>query len=556
MTSFFAFLSLESVARDFLVLCLVIASGLALGNVSLKGVRLGIAGVLFAGIAAAQFGAVLDPSVMLFVRDFGLILFVYSVGLEVGPGFAASLKRQGLKLNLLAAAVVLLGVVATVLAILLKRVEMPLAVGLFAGATTNTPALAAAQQALGALGPLAGLSSESTKLPGLGYAVAYPFGIIGIIISMLMIKRLFRIDPAAEAQAFLAMQHKAADAPVAMNMEVQNPNLDGMEIKDIPNLQSSKATITRVLRDGKVCVAVPDMRLRTGDAVRVVGRAAALEVLRVIIGPESDKDLKAISKNLLSRKLVVTRRDAIGRSVGEVQMFHGVAVARLQRPDVAFVPSPDLELQYGDQLLVVGEPDDLASVEHFLGNSLETIGHPQILPVFIGIALGVLLGHWPIPIPGLPTPVRLGAAGGPLIVAILLSRLGNIGAVTWHLPRSSNLVLREMGIVLFLACVGLHSGDSFVKVLVGGPGLSWMALGASITLIPLLIVGWAGRRLLGLDYMSLCGLLAGSMTDPPALGFANSIAASNAPSIAYAAVYPTVMILRILSAQLLVLFFS
>ena len=403
---------------------------------------------------------------------------------------------------------------------------------------------------------LTGLSAESTKLPGLGYAVAYPFGILGIIIAMLLLKRVFRIDAAAEARTFLEIQHRDADAPTAMNLEVQNPNLDGLEIQEIPHLQSSKAAITRVLRDGKVVVAVPDMVLRTGDAVRVVGRAAALEGLRVLIGPESDKDLKAISTHLLSRKLLVTRRDAIGRSVGEVQMFHGVAVARLQRPDVAFVPSPDLELQYGDQLLVVGEADDLASVEHFLGNSLETICHPQILPVFVGIALGVLLGHWPIPIPGLPTPIRLGSAGGPLIVAILLSRLGNLGAVTWHLPRSSNLVLREMGIVLFLACVGLHAGDSFVKVLVQGPGLSWMALGAAITLIPLLIVGWAGRRLLGLDYMSLCGLLAGSMTDPPALGFANSIAASNAPSIAYAAVYPTVMILRILSAQLLVLFFS
>lgn len=553
MASLFAFLNLESVARDFLVLCLVIASGLTLGNASVKGVRLGIAGVLFAGIATAHLGGTLDPQVMLFVRDFGLILFVYSVGLEVGPGFAASLKRQGLKLNLLAAAVVLLGVGLTVSAILLKAVDMPLAVGLFSGATTNTPALAAAQQAMSAL---SGLSTESTKLPGLGYAVAYPFGILGIIISMLVFKRAFRIDAAAESRAFLETQHKDADAPVAMNLEVQNPNLDGLEIKDIPHLQSAKATITRVLRDGKVAVAVPDTVLRTGDAVRVVGRAAALEDLRVLIGPESDKDLKAISSNLLSRKLVVTRRDAIGRSVGEIQMLHGVAVARLQRPDVAFVPSPDLELQFGDQLLVVGEPDDLTAVENLLGNSLETIGHPQILPVFVGIALGVLLGHWPIPIPGLPTPIRLGSAGGPLIVAILLSRVGNIGAVTWHLPRSSNLVLREMGIVLFLACVGLHAGDSFVKVLVQGPGLSWMALGAAITLIPLLLVGWAGRRLMGLDYMSLCGLLAGSMTDPPALGFANSIATSNAPSIAYAAVYPTVMILRILSAQLLVLFFS
>ncbi|OGR90662.1 MAG: hypothetical protein A2V88_10425 [Elusimicrobia bacterium RBG_16_66_12] len=556
MISFFAFLSLESVARDFLVLCLVIASGLALGNVSLKGVRLGIAGVLFAGIATAQLGAHLDPQVMLFVRDFGLILFVYSVGLEVGPGFAASLKRQGLKLNLLAAAVVLLGVLLTVLAILLKRVEMPLAVGLFAGATTNTPALAAAQQALGALGPLAGLSSESTKLPGLGYAVAYPFGIIGIIISMLVIKRVSRIDAAAEARTFLERRHAEADAPLAVDLEVQNTNLDGLAVCDIPLLRASKAAVTRVLRDGKVVVGAPDMVVRTGDVVRVVGRASALESLRILIGPKSDKDLKAISKNLLSRKLVVTRRGAIGCTVGEVSALHGVVVSRLLRPDVEFVPSPDLELQYGDQILAVGEPDDLAEVEKFLGNSLETMGHPQILPVFVGIALGVLLGHWPIPLPGLPTPIRLGSAGGPLIVAILLSRLGNIGAVTWHLPRSSNLVLREMGIVLFLACVGLHAGDSFVKVLVGGPGLSWMALGASITLIPLLIVGWAGRRLMGLDYLSLCGLLAGSMTDPPALGFANSIAASNAPSIAYAAVYPTVMILRILSAQLLVLFFS
>ena len=547
---------LEPVARDFVVLCAVIAAGLAMGSVRIKGVGLGIAGVLFSGIAAAQLGAGLDAQVMLFVRDFGLILFVYSVGLEVGPGFAASLKRQGLKLNLLATAVVLLGVGLTALAIVLKKVEMPLAVGLFSGATTNTPALAAAQQALSSLGPLTGLGRESTKLPGLGYAVAYPFGIIGIIISMLVIRRVFRIDAAAEARAFLEQRRQESDAPVAVDLEVQNPNLDGLTIAEIPLLQASKATITRVLRDGKVVVAASDMELRIQDVVRVVGRASALESLRILIGPRSDKDLKAIAQELLSRKLVVTRRGAIGCTVGEVQELHGVAISRLQRPDVEFVPSPDLELQYGDQILAVGEPGDLAEVESFLGNSLEKLGHPQILPIFIGIALGVLLGNWPLPIPGLPTPVRLGSAGGPLIVAILLSRLGNIGAVTWHLPRSSNLMLREMGIVLFLACVGLHAGDSFVKVLVEGPGLSWMALGACITLIPLLVVGWAGRRLMGLDYMSLCGLLAGSMTDPPALGFANSIAASNAPSIAYAAVYPTVMILRILSAQLLVLFFS
>ncbi len=547
------FIDPGSVAHDLLVLSIVIATGLGIGGVRVRGIRLGIVGVLFTGILSAHYGANIDEKVLFFLRDAALALFVYSVGLEVGPSFVASLQNQGLHLNLLAGAVVAMGGAMTAGIIIFKLADMPLAVGLLTGATTSTPSLAAAQQSLSSLPDL---TRQASKLPALGYAVAYPFGILGVNFCMLFLKRFFRIDVSDEARAFLEAQKAAADAPIAKDLEVRNTNINGLPIRSIHMLEESNVVITRILQDGHVRLASPTTIVRVGDVVRVVGKARAVAAASLLIGPDSDKDLREIPSNLVSRKIVVTHKKAVGVTIGEIQNFHGVTVARIQRPDVEFVPGSDLKLQYGDQLLIVGEADAIEGVSFELGDSMDTLGRPQILPIFIGVALGVILGSTPIPVPGFAAPIKLGAAGGPLLVALILSHFGSIGKMSWHLPRNSSLVLREIGIVIFLACVGLNSGDSLVKVIIGGPGLTWMGLGLLITVIPPLVVGWYARKHRGMNFMTLCGLLAGSVNSGTALGFADSIKASNASAIAYSAVYPAVMISRILLAQLLVSLFS
>jgi putative transport protein len=436
------FIGPGTAAHDLLVLSGVIASGLALGGINRKGIGLGIVGVLFTGILSSHLGWTIDENVLNFLRDAGLALFVYSVGLQVGPSFVASIQRQGLYLNVLAGSIVLLGTAITAIAILLKQADMPLAVGILSGATTSTPALAAAQESLAALPEL---TKQAAKLPGLGYAVAYPFGILGVNISMLLLKSILRINPEAEAQQFLEERKKAADTPMAKDIEVRNPNIDGQHISQLSFLEDSNIIITRVLQNGKVSLAAPTTVLHLGDVVRVVGRTRAMAQLNLLIGPDSDKDLREIPSNVVSRKILVTHKKAFGRTIGEIQNIHGVAIARLQRPGVEFVPSADDKIQFADQLLVVGEEHSLAAVETALGNSLDVLGRPRVLPIFIGMALGVILGNCPIPLPGFAAPIKLGAAAGPLLVALVLSHFGSIGGISWHLPRSSSLTLFDSG---------------------------------------------------------------------------------------------------------------
>ncbi|MGR8942381.1 MAG: aspartate-alanine antiporter-like transporter, partial [Gammaproteobacteria bacterium] len=314
--------------------------------------------------------------------------------------------------------------------------------------------------------------------------------------------------------------------------------------------------ITRILHDGEVGIATPNSHLFVGDTVRVVGDKDSLENLKILIGPESTIDLKQAAKNLDIRRFVVTHKQAIGQTIGQLCLKHGVTISRIHRPDVEFSPTPAVHVHFGDELHIVGSQEALAAIEKVLGNSLDELNHPQIVPIFIGITLGVLLGSWPISLPGIPSAVKLGLAGGPLIVAIILSQIGNWGAMTWHLPKSSNIILKDMGIVLFLACVGLHSGDQFIGTLVHGDGFYWMGCATLITLLPLLAASFVAQQVFKTNYLSLCGLLAGSMTDPPALAFANGLNPSAAVSIAYATVYPLVMILRIIAAQLIVLFIA
>ena len=541
----------DSVPHAILIISLVISTGLVLGRVAFAGIRLGIAGVLFSGLIFGHFDLTINAEVMHFLREFGLILFVYAIGLQVGPSFVSSFFKHGLRLNAMAASIVILGALIAVAISVIGQIPMPVAVGLFSGATTNTPSLAAAQQVLNGL---PNVDSETMKLPGLGYAVAYPFGIIGIILSMLLVKRVFKVDIEAEADDFTRNQRLHADIPVWEDLVVENPNLNGLTIQQVPFFEGLGVVVTRIMHQGETeaDVAHHDTRLMLGDTIRLVGEHEQLQRLKIVIGPNAKIKLHEIAQNLRSKRFVVTNKSAINQSIGDLCIRYNVVISRVHRPDVEFTPTSAVHVHFGDELLVVGGEDALNKIEKALGNSLEELDHPQIMPIFIGITLGVLLGSWPFYLPGVPSALNLGMAGGPLLVAIMLSRVGNWGTLSWHLPKSSNMILKDIGIVLFLACVGLHSGDEFLQTLLHGDGFYWMACATLITLLPLLTIALIARIVNKLNYLSLCGLLAGSMTDPPALAFANNLNPSAAVSIAYATVYPLVMILRIIAAQLII----
>lgn len=545
----------QPVAQGMLVLCVVAAFGLVIGSIRVRGISLGVAGALFAGILFGQCGWSMDDKVRSFIQEFGLILFVYTIGVQVGPGFLTSLRRQGLPLNLLAVAVVLLGAVLTVALCRLWGIDLAAGVGIFAGATTNTPALGAAQQALSVLD----IGLERAALPGLGYAVCYPFGIIGIILAMVLTRVLFRVNVAQELEEFKAAQRAGAESLRRMNLVVENPNLDGLAVRNVPGLRELGVVISRHRRAGarEVTTLTAQTVLRANDVILAVGTAANLEKFRVIVGSESSENLVDAPGHVIHRRVVVTHREVLGQTLRQLALDHvyGVTATRLTRADLEITVSADLKLQFGDMLQLVGTEDALNKAAAALGNSVKQLNHTKLIPIFVGIALGVLAGSIPFSVSGVPAPVRLGLAGGPLLIAIALSRIGQIGPLLWYMPVNANVLLREFGIVLFLSCVGLRSGANFLQTLLHGDGFLWMALGAMVTLVPLMLVAVIARRLVKLNYQSLCGLLAGSMTDPPALAFANGINQSDAPSVAYATVYPLTMLLRIVVAQLLVLFY-
>jgi putative transport protein len=532
--SLFGLFKPQSVALTVLILSVVAACGLAVGSVKIARLHLGIGGVLFAGLAFGRWlgHEAFNPDILEFARDFGLILFVYTIGVQVGPGFLASLRKQGLPLNLAAAGIVLIGVILTIVVSKVGHVEMTSAVGLFAGGSTNTPSLAAAQQALH---DVKGASSAGTTVAA--YAIAYPFGIIGIILAMVLVRALFRIDIKAEAAA-LSAGLDAAPVLATRNLEVTNPNLDGLALCRVPGL-GGEVFVSRLLHNQKVVVATGDTVVHAGDVLLAVGPQSRLDEVQLIVGRASDVDLTALPSNITARRILVTRSSALGKTVEELnlQPRYGVAVTRIRRGEVELPPGPQVSLQFGDTVMAVGEESAIRHAATELGDSVRTLNHPQIIPIFVGIALGVIVGSIPLRIPGMPAPVKLGLAGGPLLVAIILSRLGHVGPLVWHLPTSASFALREVGIVLFLSCVGVKSGDEFFHTLTHGPGLYWMGCGAIITLVPLMTVALFARTVMKMNYMTLCGLLAGSMTDPPALQFAGTVTQSDSPSIAYAAVY-------------------
>lgn len=541
-------------AHSILVIGLVIATGLALGHVRVFGVGLGVAGVLFTGLLCAHLGLGVDSHVLEFTRELGLVFFVFTIGLQVGPGFFASLRRQGLTLNALAAAIVLLGAAGVLLLHTLGGVALPAAAGIFSGATTNTPSLAAAGQALR---QIPGASDEMLKLPDLAYAVCYPFGIIGTILAMLAVRWLFRIDVEAEKHVLREGRDAEKREIHTLALRVTNPNLVGVAIADIPALREAEAVISRISQGGVTRVAQPETPLALGDDLLVVAPPAGLEKLRRVIGEPSAVDLRATPGDVDVRRVIVTSRGALGKTADELDLVgqFGVAITRIARGDQQFTPTASLRLQFSDTLTLVGPRAQLGHAERVLGNSPKELNQPNLVPIFLGILLGVLVGSMPLAIPGLPAAVKLGLAGGPLIVALLLGRLGHWGPLVWYMPPNANYLLREIGIALFLACVGLKSGDSFARILSDGDGLRWMLWGAVVTIVPLLLVAVAARAFWKLNYIRLCGVLAGGMTDPPALAFATSLSGSEDVAISYVTVYPLTMILRVFSAQLLVLLF-
>ncbi|EFD5437336.1 putative transporter [Escherichia coli] len=551
---------MSDIALTVSILALVAVVGLFIGNVKFRGIGLGIGGVLFGGIIVGHFvsqaGMTLSSDMLHVIQEFGLILFVYTIGIQVGPGFFASLRVSGLRLNLFAVLIVIIGGLVTAILHKLFDIPLPVVLGIFSGAVTNTPALGAGQQILRDLGT----PMEMVDQMGMSYAMAYPFGICGILFTMWMLRVIFRVNVETEAQQHESSRTNGGALIKTINIRVENPNLHDLAIKDVPILNGDKIICSRLKREETLKVPSPDTIIQLGDLLHLVGQPADLHNAQLVIGQEVDTSLSTKGTDLRVERVVVTNENVLGKRIRDLHFKerYDVVISRLNRAGVELVASGDISLQFGDILNLVGRPSAIDAVANVLGNVQQKLQQVQMLPVFIGIGLGVLLGSIPVFVPGFPAALKLGLAGGPLIMALILGRIGSIGKLYWFMPPSANLALRELGIVLFLSVVGLKSGGDFVNTLVNGEGLSWIGYGALITAVPLITVGILARMLAKMNYLTMCGMLAGSMTDPPALAFANNLhPTSGAAALSYATVYPLVMFLRIITPQLLaVLFWS
>ncbi|XNM72043.1 putative transporter [Escherichia coli] len=551
---------MSDIALTVSILALVAVVGLFIGNVKFRGIGLGIGGVLFGGIIVGHFvsqaGMTLSSDMLHVIQEFGLILFVYTIGIQVGPGFFASLRVSGLRLNLFAVLIVIIGGLVTAILHKLFDIPLPVVLGIFSGAVTNTPALGAGQQILRDLGT----PMEMVDQMGMSYAMAYPFGICGILFTMWMLRVIFRVNVETEAQQHESSRTNGGALIKTINIRVENPNLHDLAIKDVPILNGDKIICSRLKREETLKVPSPDTIIQLGDLLHLVGQPADLHNAQLVIGQEVDTSLSTKGTDLRVERVVVTNENVLGKRIRDLHFKerYDVVISRLNRAGVELVASGDISLQFGDILNLVGRPSAIDAVANVLGNAQQKLQQVQMLPVFIGIGLAYSLGSIPVFVPGFPAALKLGLAGGPLIMALILGRIGDLGKLYWFMPPSANLALRELGIVLFLSVVGLKSGGDFVNTLVNGEGLSSIGYGALITAVPLITVGILARMLAKMNYLTMCGMLAGSMTDPPALAFANNLhPTSGAAALSYATVYPLVMFLRIITPQLLaVLFWS
>ena len=537
------------VAHSVLILSLVIAFGIMLAKIKVAGVSLGITWILFVGIVFGHFDMTLNEHLLHFMKEFGLILFVYSIGLQVGPGFFSAFKKGGLTLNLLAMLVVFLGVVITIILHFVTGTPM---VGILSGAVTNTPGLGAAQQANSDLN---GIDAPEIAL---GYAVAYPLGVVGIILSLIALKYILRINTKTEeAEAERGLGHIQELTVRPISFEIRNEAIDGKKIKDIRPLMNRDFVISRVqYHDGQGTeLANSDTVLHLNDKILVISTPKDIEAISVFFGKQIDMQWEQLDKKLISRRILITKPELNGKMLSQLKIRNnfGASITRVNRSGVDLVAAPQLQLQMGDRVTIVGSELAVSHAEKVLGNSMKRLDHPNLIPIFLGIALGCILGSTPFVFPGIPQPVKLGLAGGPLIVSILISRFGPQYKMITYTTMSANLMLREIGISLFLACVGLGAGKGFVETVIYDGGYVWVGYGVIITIVPLLIAGLVGRYVFKLNYYTLIGVLGGSTTNPPALAYSNDLTSCDAPAVGYATVYPLTMFLRVLTAQILIL---
>ena len=544
----------SSVAQLVLVYGLVIALGIWFGRIKLFGISLGVTWVLFIGILVSYSGIIVNIEIKDFLKEFGLILFVYSIGLQVGPGFFSSLKKDALVNNLLAASVIVTGLLTTVLFYYLSNFHISVMTGVMSGAVTNTPGLAAAQSAARDLH-----STGDIAFMGLAYAVTYPFGVFGIILGLLILKKLFRINIPTEQELHRKLISFRSKRLVTANLSLENRQLIGKPLRKVFSLLKEPVVVSRMYHNGEVITPTPDVQLAENDVMFVIASKPEMEKLKLLIGPTSEMNLKGQPKtNLISRTIVVTRKEVTHKRLGDIPELHqqDFTLTRLNRAGLEMVPHGDIVLQLADTVTVVGTEEGVKIAAGAIGNSLKRLEVPDLAPIFIGIVLGVILGSIPFYFPGMPVPVKIGMAGGPLIIALVLGRYGNSLYLNNYTTNSANLMVRELGIALFLASVGLGSGANLSAAFADGSGWKWMLMGIVITIVPLLLVGIIAHKFFRKTYFEICGLLSGASTDPPALAFALKIAGSDIPSATYATVYPLTMILRIVGAQLLILFLA
>lgn len=541
------------IAHSMLVLAVVIAFGVMFGKTKVAGISLGVTGILFVGILFSHFGMTIDAELLHFIKEFGLILFVYSIGLQVGPGFFSSFREGGVRLNQLAIIVVLLGVATTVALYYITGLPITTMVGVMSGAVTNTPGLGAAQQAFSDLNEGAQAADIAT-----GYAVAYPLGVIGAILTILLLRYLLRINTREEEQeAGAGADAHRNPSTLRISIRIANRAIDGKSVEELHRLLRGEFVVSRICREGgEPELANASTVMHHGDCVLIVAPSSDRDAIVAMLGEEITMNWHDISKDMISRRILITKPELNGKRLSDlhIRATCGVTITRVNRAGIDLVAAGNLQLQLGDRVTVVGPELSVMQAEQRFGNSLKRLRHPNLIPIFVGIALGVILGSISFHLPGIPQPVKLGLAGGPLVVALLIGRYGPHYKMVTYTTMSANLMLREVGISLFLAAVGLGAGEDFVATVVEG-GYMWIIYGALITVIPLLIAGIIGKRLFKINYYTLIGVLSGSSTNPPALAFSSEQTATDAPSVGYATVYPLAMFLRVLAAQLLILFF-
>ena len=540
------------VAHSVLILSLVIAFGIMLGKIKVAGISLGVTWILFVGIVFGHFDLNLDEHLLHFLKEFGLILFVYSIGLQVGPGFFSAFKKGGFTLNVLAVLVVFISVLITVALHFITGIPITTMVGILSGAVTNTPGLGAAQQANSDLN---GIDAPEIAL---GYAVAYPLGVIGCILALLALKYLLHINTRKEeAEAEQGLGHLQELTVRPVSVEIRNEAVDGKTIKEIKPLLNRAFVISRIRHrdsENEVELVNADTVLHLQDQILFISNPKDMEAIIAFFGRQISAEWEQ-AKKLISRRILITKPELNGKSLAQLKIRNnfGASITRINRSGVDLVATPHLQLQMGDRVTIVGSELAVSHTEKVLGNSLKRLNHPNLIPIFLGIALGCILGSLPFMFPGIPQPVKLGLAGGPLIVSILISRFGPQYKLITYTTMSANLMIREIGISLFLACVGLGAGKGFVDTIIHEGGYVWIAYGAIITIVPLLVGGLIGRYAWKLNYYTLIGVLSGTNTNPPALAYSSELTSCDAPAVGYATVYPLAMFLRVLTAQLLIL---